>query len=69
MQDKSLRYARQKLKVCKTKEKLKVWKTKEHQWQHKLKTFKDYGGLNIREERRQQITSFLRDSGFVSCSQ
>ena len=37
-------------------DKLKVCKTKEHQWQQKMKTFRDYGVLSIREERRKQIT-------------
>ena len=34
---------------------LKFCKVKERQWQHKLKTYKEYGGLNIREEKKATI--------------
>ena len=36
-------------------ERLKFCKVKERQWQHKVKTYKDYGGLNIREEKKTLI--------------
>ena len=41
--------------IANNAERLNVCKVKERQWQHKMKTYKDYGGLNIREEKKTSI--------------